>query len=195
MFSLLSHYVDWFELQWSEWVINYDFMHQIAVAQNLGRASRDWAERIRTEFSSARRRATDRLKLWQLELSHSSSDRTGVFVIFGVVAVAVLLLRPEVRRRLAVLWRTRVLPDRVMTPHLATLQYREMLRVLARGGIRKTPHQTPMEFASSLPDGNLAAPVFEMTSIYQAARYGGKPADPQHASSLIDRIHNFLRSR
>jgi len=84
---------------------------------------------------------------------------------------------------------------REMTPHLATLQYGEMLRVLAGGGIHKTPAQTPMEFAASLPDGNLAAPVYEMTSIYQAARYGGKPADPQRASSLIDRIHAFLRKK
>ena len=93
------------------------------------------------------------------------------------------------------MWRTRVLHAREMTPHLATLQYGEMLRVLAGGGIHKTPAQTPMEFAASLPDGNLAAPVYEMTSIYQAARYGGKPADPQRASSLIDRIHAFLRKK
>jgi hypothetical protein len=116
-------------------------------------------------------------------------------VIFWVFVAAVLILRPEVRRRLAVLWRTRVLPARKMTPHLATLQYLEMLRVLARGGIRKTDAQTPMEFAASLPDGNLAAPVFELTSIYQAARYGGKTSDPQHASSLIQRIHTFLRKK
>jgi len=193
MFAQLSHYWDWFELQWSEWVINYDFVHQIAVAQNLGRFSRDWAERIRTEFASARLHATEQLRLWQEKVSRSPSDRTAVFVIFGVFVAAVLILRPEVRRRLALLWRTRVLPAREMTPHLATLQYQEMLRVLAGGGIRKTDAQTPMEFATSLPNGNLAAPVFELTSIYQAARYGGKPADPQRASSLIDRIHTFLR--
>jgi len=193
MFAQLSHYWDWFELQWSEWVINYDFVHQITVAQNLGRFSRDWAERIRTEFASARRYATEQLRLWQEKISRSPSGRTGVFVIFGVFVVAVLILRPEVRRRLALVWRTRVLPAREMTPHLATLQYLEMLRVLGRGGIRKNDAQTPMEFATSLPDGNLAAPVFELTSIYQAARYGGKPADPQRASSLIDRIHTFLR--
>jgi hypothetical protein len=195
MFALVSHYWDWFELQWSEWVINYDFVHQITVAQNLGRFSRDWAERIRIEFSSVRRRVTDQMKLWQERVSRSPSGRTGFFVGFGVLFAAVLILRPEVRRRLTVLWRMRILPAREMTPHLATLQYGEMLRVLAGGGIHKTPAQTPMEFAASLPDGNLAAPVFEMTSIYQAARYGGKPADPQRASSLIDRIHAFLRKR
>jgi hypothetical protein len=82
-----------------------------------------------------------------------------------------------------------------MTPHLATLQYLEMLRVLAQGGIRKTDAQTPMEFAASLSHGNLSAPVFEVTAIYQAARYGAKPADPQRTSSLIARIHEFLRKK
>jgi transglutaminase-like putative cysteine protease len=195
MLEQLSHYWDWFQLQWGEWVINYDFVHQITVAQNLGRFSRDWAERIRIGFSDARRRATDQLKLWQEKVSRSPSGRTGFFVIFGVFVFGVLFLRPEVRRRLTLMWRTRVLPARQMTPHLATLQYLEMLRVLARGGIRKTDAQTPMEFVASLPDGSLAAPVFELTSIYQAARYGGKPADPQRASSLIDRIHTFLRKK
>ena len=195
IFAQLLHYWDWFELQWSEWVINYDFVHQVTVAQNLGRFSRDWTERIRTEFSSLRRSATDRLKLWEERVSRTPSGRTGVFVSFWAFVAAVLILRPEVRRRLALLWRTRVLPAREMTPHLATLQYLEMLRVLARGGIHKTDAQTPMEFAASLPDGSLAAPVFELTTIYQAARYGGKPADPQHASSLIQHVHAFLRKK
>jgi hypothetical protein len=195
MFSQLSHYWDWFQLQWSEWVINYDFIHQITVAQNLGRFSRDWAGRLRTDFSNARRRATEKLKFWQDHMARSSSGRTEFFVIFGALVATVLILRPEIRQRLTLLWRMRVVPARQMTPHLATLQYLEMLRVLARDGIRKTEAQTPMEFAASFPDGNLAAPVIEMTSIYQAARYGAKPADPQRASSLIDRIKNFLRSR
>jgi hypothetical protein len=195
MFAQLSHYWDWFELQWSEWVINYDFVHQITVAQNVGRFSRDWMDRIRTEFASARRRATDQLKLWQDKVSRSASDRTAFFAIFAIFVAAVIILRPEVRRRLTLVWRTRVLPAREMTPHLATLQYLEMLRVLARGGIRKGDAQTPMEFAASLPDGSLAAPVFELTTIYQASRYGGKPADPHHASSLIDRIRAFLTKK
>jgi protein-glutamine gamma-glutamyltransferase len=195
VFAQLAHYWDWFQLQWSEWVINYDFVHQITVAQNVGRFSRGWAERIRAEFSTLRRHATDRMKLWQERVAHSSSGRSEIFVFFGALALAVLILRPEVRRRLAVMWRTRVVPARVMTPHLATLQYLEMLHILARGGILKTDAQTPMEFAASLPDGTLAAPVVELTSIYQAARYGGQTPDPQHASSLIDRIRTFLHSR
>jgi hypothetical protein len=195
MFARLGHYWDWFQLQWGEWVINYDFLHQVTVAQNVGRFSRDWAERFRMEFSSLRRRATDHLKTWQERVSRTATGRTGVFVIFGAFVAIVIILRPEVRRRLAVVWRTRVLPAREMTPHLATLQYLEMLRILDRGGIRKTDAQTPMEFAASLPNGMLSAPVFELTSIYQAARYGGKAGDPKQTSSLIDRIQDFLRKK
>ena len=195
LLTRLSHYWDWFQLGWSEWVINYDFMHQITVAQNLGRVSRDWAERLRTDFSNTRRHATDRLRSWQDDISRSAAGRTGVIVFFGLFVAGVIILRPEVRRRLTVMWRTRVMPAREMTPHLATLQYLEMLHVLGRSGIRKLPGQTPMEFAASLPNAALAAPVFELTSIYQDARYGGKPADPQQATSLISRIQEFLRKK
>lgn len=194
-FEQISHYWDWFQLQWSEWVVNYDFVHQIAVAQNLGRFSRDWAERIRAEFFGIRRRATNEMELWQSRVSRSAAGRAAVIGFLGVFVFVVIILRPEVRRRFTLLWRTRVMPARQMTPHLATLQYLEMLRVLAQGGIRKTEAQTPMEFAASLPNGSLAAPVAELTSLYQAARYGGKPADPQRASSLIHRIREFLRKR
>ena len=55
LFARLGRYWDWFELQWSEWVINYDFLHQFTLAQNLHRVSRDWTERLRTAFANARR--------------------------------------------------------------------------------------------------------------------------------------------
>jgi hypothetical protein len=195
LFSQLSHYWDWFQLQWSEWVINYDFIHQITVAQNLGRFSRDWAERLRTDFASARSHATERLKTLQDSLARSLTGRMEIFAMFAILVAGVLILRPEIRQKFNIVWRTKILPAREMTPRLATLQYQEMLRVLGRGGFSKAEAQTPMEFAASLPDGNLAAPVMEMTSIYQAARYGAKPADPQLATSLIDRIQTFLRTR
>ena len=47
----------------------------------------------------------------------------------------------------------------------------------------------------SLPDANLAPPVFELTGIYQAARFGGQTTDPKQASSLIGRIQSLLRPR
>jgi len=75
------------------------------------------------------------------------------------------------------------------------MQYNEMLRLLAQQGIRKAPAQTPFEFATSLPDSNLATPVWELTDMYQAARFGGLTSDPRRASSLLRNIQAFFRSR
>jgi hypothetical protein len=147
------------------------------------------------DFLHARRRATEALKRLQERALGGPASRAGIFVLFAALFLGVLLLRPEIRRWLVTFWHLRVLPARVVTPHLATIHYNEMLRLLERRGIRKSPGQTPMEFASALPDGNLAAPVLELTSLYQAARFGGKPADPRLASSLLDRIHSFRRFR
>ena len=195
MMAQLSHYWDWFELQWSEWVINYDFIHQITVAQNLGRASRDWADQIRVAFLRLRRHATNRLTIWQRRALGNPAGRTRMLAMLLALLLCIVLARPDVRQRLLALWHMRISHTRVMTPHLATLQYNEMLRLLARRGIRKEPGQTPMEFAASLPRGSLAEPVFELTSMYQAARFGVKNSDPRRASSLLSHIQLSLQAR
>ena len=41
--SRLGKYLDWAELSWNEWIINYDFKHQMQVAQGFQqRNSRTW---------------------------------------------------------------------------------------------------------------------------------------------------------
>jgi hypothetical protein len=195
MFAGLGHYWDWFELRWSEWVINYDFVHQITLARNLHRVSRDWTGSLRKVFMDARRFATDRLKLWQARAAHTTGAQPAGVAILAVLCISALLLPPKVRRWLMAVWRLRIAPPAAMTPHLATLQYSEMLRLLARRGIRKAPEQTPLEFATSVPDGNLAEPVHELTAMYHAARFGGQAPDSRRASSLLDLIQSFARTR
>jgi len=41
------------EITWSEWVIGYDFAHQVALAQNLQRDSRNWSESARDWFNTS----------------------------------------------------------------------------------------------------------------------------------------------
>jgi transglutaminase-like putative cysteine protease len=194
MFSRLGRYWDWFQLQWSEWIINYDFVHQVTLAQNLQRVSRDWTERLRKSFADARRAATDRLALWQSRAIHTAGFLPASFAIVTGLCIFVLLLQPNVRQRLMTLWHLRVSTSTAMTPHLATLQYHEMLRLLSRRGIRKAPGQTPLEFAGSLPDGTLAEPVNELTAMYHAARFGGQASDPRRATSLLTEIQTRIQS-
>jgi transglutaminase-like putative cysteine protease len=194
MFSRFGRYWDWFQLQWSEWIINYDFVHQVTLAQNLQRVSRDWTERLRKSFADARRLATDRLELWQSRAIHTAGFLPASFAILTGLCTFVLLLQPNVRQRLMTLWHLRVSTSSAMTPHLATLQYNEMLRLLSRRGIRKAPGQTPLEFAGSLPDGNLAEPVHELTAMYHSARFGGQASDPRRATSLLTEIQTRIQS-
>jgi hypothetical protein len=135
------------------------------------------------------------LEFWQIRIARMPSVLPATFAILVFIFAALLLLQPRVRQRLRTLWHLRVARGDAMTPHLATIQYNEMLRLLARRGIRKAPAQTPFEFAASLPDGNLAVPVRELTTMYQAARFGGQATDLRQASSLLNHIQSFLRSR
>jgi protein-glutamine gamma-glutamyltransferase len=194
-FAQFGRYWDWFQLQWSEWIINYDFAHQITLAQNLRQVSRDWSGWLRKTFADARRFATDRLELWQTRVVHTAAFLPAMLAMLAALCISVLLLQPKIRRRLMTLWHLRVSSTAAMTPHLATLQYNEMLRLLARRGIRKEAGQTPLEFATSLPNGNLAAPVRELTTMYHAARFGGQASDPRRATSLLTRIQSFVSGR
>ncbi len=191
----IGHYWDWFELQWSEWVINYDIVHQFTLAQDVQRVSHSWTERLQVTFADARRYATRQLELWQSRAAQTPSAMPVAFAILAALAASLLALQPKVRQRLLTLWHLRVTRTTGMTPHLATIQYNEMLRLLEQRGYRKAPEQTAWEFATSLPDGNLAAPVQELTSMYQAARFGAQATDPRHASSILQRIQSFLHSR
>jgi len=40
IFSRLNLYLDWMQLTWNEWVINYDFAHQLAMAKTSGKTRR-----------------------------------------------------------------------------------------------------------------------------------------------------------
>ena len=137
-FASLGHYWDWFELQWSEWVINYDILHQFTLAQNVQRVSRNWTERVQESFTNMRLAATDWLEQWQTRIVRAPDALPSFFAIFGTLFIGFLLLQPGIRQRLMTLWHLRIAPSSAMTPHVATLQYNEMLRLLERRGIRKS---------------------------------------------------------
>jgi len=80
-----------------------------------------------------------------------------------------------------------------MTPHLATLQYNEMLRLLSRRGIRKAPGQTPLEFAGSVLTGTSRTRARIDRDVPRGAvrRAGFGPAA---ATSLLTEIQTRIQS-
>ena len=188
----LALYWDWLELRWNEWVINYDFLHQVTLAQNLQRASRDWTERLRAYLAGAHRKTTERLKTWQARVLDAPQAAP---VALGIMLALFVAVRwRALRRWLATLWDLRISARAELTPQLATLHYQQMLRLLARGGWRKQPHQTPLEFAASLSAAELSVPVAQLTELYQVARFGARPAEAKTMSNLLRSIKALVRS-
>ena len=60
---------------------------------------------------------------------------------------------------------------------------------------KKSASQTPLEFAAAIPAADLAAPVVQLTEIYQSARFGHHPARIGEMSSLLRSLRDSLRSR
>ena len=77
----------------------------------------------------------------------------------------------------------------------ATVEYREMLKLLERRGWKKLPAQTPLEFAVSIPDAQIAAPVAQLTELYQSSRFGAHPASASRMESLLAGMKQLLRAR
>jgi len=190
--SRLAQYYDWFELLWSEWVINYDLTHQTLLAQNLQRASREWSESARRYILRKRRASLDFLK--QMELRLAARPYTLPMGIAFLLAFLLLLRWRAVRDYLAGQWGLHHAGRAELTPRLATLHYQQMLRLLARRGLRKPPGQTPLEFAASLPRAEWSAPVSEFTDLYQSARFGARGTDRARMATLLDTLKLLLRT-
>jgi hypothetical protein len=185
-------YYDWFELIWSEWVINYDLAHQLTLAQNFQRASRDWTDRTWRYAERQRRGAIDGLKRLQSRVQALGTWRLGAAMAALIATLAVL--RGRVLREYFVLeWGIHFGSREALTPRLATLLYQQMLRVLARRGWKKAPGQTAREFAASLARVELAGPVNELTALYQAARFGARSTEAQKMTGLLAEIKGKVR--
>ena len=173
-------------------MINYDFIHQITLAQNLQYFSRNWTERVRTDLEHTHRRILERLKAWQaraMEAPHSLP------LALGALLTLILLLRGHaIGRALANLWTLHGGAAGELTPRAATLRYQQMLRLLARRGLKKSPGQTPLEFAGSLAARELSGPVGQLTELYQSARFGARRLETQQMADLFERIKSLARS-
>jgi hypothetical protein len=75
--------------------------------------------------------------------------------------------------------------------------YNRVLRLLARRGYRRRPGQTPGELAGEVARrcGRSGEALLELTRLYYAARFGGRPADPARVDALLRRIRQIPAAR
>ena len=189
----LSMYWDALQLDWGEWIINYDFGHQITLAQDVQTSSRDFGKRAENWYQMKREEAIIALLALdrRIERSHDSLP------IVLVLLVALLIFRRggAMMRYMMARWSLRARRSGDLTASLAALEYREMLRLLEKRGWRKAPSQTPLEFSAAIPAPEFAAPVAQMTEMYQSARFGSHPARTEQMSALLRSIRELTRSK
>jgi protein-glutamine gamma-glutamyltransferase len=186
-------YWDWFQLTWGEWVINYDFSHQLTLGRSARDSSRSWSDRARELYH---RKQTSLLK-W-IQALDRRTEASPYFLPGVLVCLVALLLairgRSMIRFAIA-RWSLRARRGGNLTASLAALEYTEMLRLLEKRGWTKSPSQTPLEFAAAIPAPDLSAPVAQLTDMYQSARFGNHPAPIEQMSALLRSIRDSLRSR
>lgn len=194
LFSRLSLYIDWLQLTWNEWVINYDFSHQISLARNVGQMSTDWKKKWRDQIHQVQDHTIDRLTEWQ----RTHEVLRFIFPIVLVLCLALLRLGwlRSFFRWLSLAWFARMPTEERNNPQMASRLYRELLRLLAKRGFKHTETQTPREFAASLSEkGGLALAVQEFTDIYAQSRFGGLPCDGIRLRGLLEQVRTAPRLR
>ena len=188
LLTRLAMYIDWMQITWNEWVIGYDFAHQITLAQNLQRGSKNWGESARAWFDRKQQEGKRWLKSWQLQ--HGSLG----YLLPAMLVVLLVALRYNVPadliRRVRLFLRIRAAQSGRSDPQLASRLYAELMRALARRGWLRTETQTPLEFAAAVNSPQLAPAVQEFTQLYAHARFGGAPCDATRLGQLLHQIRS-----
>jgi hypothetical protein len=178
--SHIAMYLDAAGQFWTDWVIGYDFEHQVALAsrmQSSGRRARfAWLDQAVSWLESA-----------------ASAGRLWIAAFFAAAAfsvIAVLYGRgwSERTRRW---WRLRRAQRGEVEASDATLLYERMLDILDRRGYRRPPWLTPVEFARVLPPSELSALVGNLTAAYNEVRFGGRTDAAPRMALLLERIESL----
>jgi len=190
--SEFDNYIDALNLFWSEWVVNYDFSHQMRLATKVESQSRRLQSGVHHNFDSLRNqlagmamRWEDRLVLHKLVL---------LLALVLTLFVLVLAARDWDFGKLRFLWDCNVLRSgRPLSPRESTVSYHHFLDIMGRKGFRKRPAETPQEFVLKLKGSPLAEHAAEFTSLYNAARYGGEYPSLTVLRGLLQQISEIPR--
>ncbi len=185
--GMFEDYYDAINLFWNEWIINYDFAHQVQVYQRIDSSSREFQVNYHRKMHDLRfaliRDAT-RLEEWLM--AHKL-----LVLLFMITVMGYLLMEGKglTLADLRFLWAYRFrTSEMTLGPREAALTYQRFLQIMSKKGFRKTPSQTPREFARSVENPRLSAPVAEFTQLYNTFRYGHVPVSLTKLRELLQSL-------
>jgi transglutaminase-like putative cysteine protease len=166
---------------WRDWVVGYDFEHQLYLASQM----QDGTRRLRFAWMDSARRwfesGASAGRAWAVEAAAAA-----------VLGIGLLFWGPGLRRWAGSHLRLRRARRGEAHPTDATLLYERMLALLARRGFHKSPWSTPAEFARVLPPTELAILVEDLTAVYNQVRFGGRSDAAPRMVRLLSRIESLL---
>jgi transglutaminase-like putative cysteine protease len=183
----LDDYVDALSLFWNEWVINYDFAHQVQLAHELDQGSRQVQQTVRTRFEHFEHRAMAmayRIEGWLM------SHKLIVFILMlAALGGLIVAEKSPTFEELRFLWAWKFeRRDLALSAREATLTYRRFLKKLEEKGFRKSPSQTPREFALSFAGSRFEKAILEFTRFYNELRFGQAPVSLARLRRLLEDI-------
>jgi hypothetical protein len=184
-------YVDTAALFWNEWIINYDFSHQVQLAREIEQDSRNFQQIFRRRAERLKRqgiRIAFRIEGWLM--SHK------LLVLVIMLAILAGLVLTDKTGTLAA-WRFRLTwrfarRDATLSPREATLTYQHLLQTMQKKGFRKPPSQTPREFALSFLSTPWGPGVLEFTKLYNTLRFGQASVSLARLRRILEEIAGKL---
>ena len=183
--SRMALYLDAARQIWREWIVNYDFSHQMKLRSDLSTTTGNAQSRFR---AWAERRYFNVVELfghWQRRLESLSPRQMALCCVL----LGLLLAMPFTPMAWRTIQRTRALRHPQKAPRTsASFWYQRLLKVMARRGLRKEQSQTAEEFASSIPDPRMRHDVELFTEHYERARFNASVEDAQRLPELYEEI-------
>jgi transglutaminase-like putative cysteine protease len=169
-------YWDALQSGWSDWVLEYDFAHQIQLARTVQSHTRGVALYLVGGIEQQVARAR---KFWETLLPAADGSIAGgqPLIWTGIGAgIAALLVLAALFRFLIPVWKRAQRGRRLRAgrglPSDSAFFYQRALAVLERRGIPRRPWQTAEEFSRSAEAAEFRGLLDQITAAYNAARYG-----------------------
>jgi protein-glutamine gamma-glutamyltransferase len=183
--SRLALYVDAMEGLWREWIVNYDFTHQVRLSNQISATSFSVQSNFRRSLHQRYQKLLDRVTAWQ----HRMERMTPAQMAWACVVLGLLLALPFMPRAWRRFQSARISRDPQRAPtSAASFWYMRMLKRLARTGIRKNIAQTPAEFTLSIADPEIRREVSIFTDHYERARFAGSVPDAERLPELYEEM-------
>jgi protein-glutamine gamma-glutamyltransferase len=183
-------YVDAMASFWRDWVVSYDLNHQSTLGRQVVRSSFEWYEHMRRWA----RRHYDALLEAARHTQQNVTDSPGRWSIAGGMVVLILLIAANLGRLYRAFRRSRIAAQPDRSPRTAaTIWYQRMIHTLAKRGLRRSPAQTPKEFADSLTGLPVQKGIAKFTEHYERARFGDSAEDARRLPELYAEVSTASR--